>query len=80
MSLHERGVFPDKPGRTFRKLFSGRARTRAPLTHSQPPDRRVSGRSRVVNANCRPVIGFFGRVVGPLRLPRRTTYPELRLR
>lgn len=73
--------FPENRGRRFAKLFP-RARTDTQHKHIRTRtlelfDSRVSRSSRVVNTNCRSVIGFFGKVVGSLQLPRRTTYPRV---
>lgn len=59
----------------YETFFSGRTHTNTIMFFGS----RISPSSRVVNTNCRSVIGFFGRVVGSSWLPRRTTYPELRL-
>lgn len=68
--------FPENRGRRFTKLFLG-------VTHTQTQSlkfldsRRASRLSRVVNTNCRSIIGFFGGVIGSRRLPRHTTYPRV---
>lgn len=71
--------FPEYRGRRFTKLFFSSGRTHINTVMLELSDSRISRLSRVVNTNCRSVIGFFGRVVGSSWLPRRTTYPELRL-
>lgn len=72
--------FPENRGRRFTKLFL-RVHTHTHTTNTVTlkflDSRRVSRSSRVVNTNCRSIIGFFGRVVGSRRLPRRTTYPRV---
>lgn len=71
--------FPEYRGRRFTKLFFSFGRAHTNTVMLRLFDNRISRSSRVVNTNCRSVIGFFERVVGSSWLPRRTTYPELRL-
>lgn len=74
--------FPEYRGRRFTKLLSPqavRAHTQTNTAILRFLDSRISRSSRVVNTNCRSVIGFFARVVRSSWLPRRTTYPQLRL-